>query len=214
MPVHDEVLRVERVGPLGVVVLIGRDGVRLRRRIEQLVPCHLPDIDPIVDPRLQRPASDYPCKVCGSPDDGPRMLLCDACGTGWHMLCLVPQLSAVPSGQWVCPKCVELRREAPEGPAPARPAPAAVLFPNTATRRRDKEAADLHGKRVLRVGYVGRGREKERVEYWGELMFRGPLERPRYSWLEWDGGAAESISLVEAKKMLADMEALRSPKRG
>ncbi|KXZ46580.1 hypothetical protein GPECTOR_42g791 [Gonium pectorale] len=130
------------------------------------------------------------------------------------MRCLVPQLSTVPFGQWVCPKCVELPREAPEGPAPARPAPAAVLFSNAATRRRDKEAADLHGKRVLWVGYVGRGREKERVEYWGELVFRGPLERPRYFWLEWDGGAAESISLVEAKKMLATTEALRSQKRG
>ncbi|KXZ55652.1 hypothetical protein GPECTOR_2g1202 [Gonium pectorale] len=31
MPVHDEVLQVERVGLLGVVVLIGRDGVRLKR---------------------------------------------------------------------------------------------------------------------------------------------------------------------------------------
>ncbi|KXZ55384.1 hypothetical protein GPECTOR_3g510 [Gonium pectorale] len=162
MPVHDEVLRVERVGPLGMVVLIGRDGVRLRRRIEQLVPCHLPDIDPIVDPRAQRPPSDYPYEVCGSPDDGPRMLLCDACGTGSHMRCLVPQLSAVPSGQWVCPK----------------------------------------------------GREKESVEYWGELVFRGTLERPRYFWLKWDGGAAESSSLVEAKKMLAATEALRIPKRG
>ncbi|GLI63656.1 hypothetical protein VaNZ11_006693 [Volvox africanus] len=58
LPVHDEVLRIERVGPMGVVVLVGKNGERMRRRMEQLRPCHLVDIDPIVDPRLQRPSAD------------------------------------------------------------------------------------------------------------------------------------------------------------
>ncbi|PNH11159.1 PHD and RING finger domain-containing protein 1 [Tetrabaena socialis] len=33
------------------------------------------------------------------------MLLCDGCGTGWHLYCLQPALSTVPAGTWVCPGC-------------------------------------------------------------------------------------------------------------
>jgi hypothetical protein len=116
MPQRDEVLRVESVGDLGVVVLIGRDGRRTRQRVEQLVPCHLPDIDPIVVPQLARPLADLACEVCGLPHPEETMLLCDACGTGWHMACLTPPLLYVPEGSWVCPGCVEAQREAPALP--------------------------------------------------------------------------------------------------
>ncbi len=64
------------------------------------------------------------------------------------MQCLDPPLSAMPPGQWVCLECVKLRREAPAGPEQALPEADPVLFPNTATRRRDQEAAAFDGKRV------------------------------------------------------------------
>ncbi|GFR41142.1 hypothetical protein Agub_g1791 [Astrephomene gubernaculifera] len=199
-PVREAVLRVESVGPLGVAVLIGRDGTRIRRRVEQLVPCHLPDLDPIVDPRLMRPAADHACQVCASPRDGGKMLLCDACGTGWHLYCLVPPLSQVPEGSWVCPECVQLQREAPAGPAPPQPEPTAVLFPNAATRRRDDEAAALDGRRIVRMVSKGRGRGRE--EQLGVLRYRGGLARPHYFYAEWDGGFAEAVGLPAAKRML------------
>lgn len=202
MPVYDQVLRVERVGALGVAVLIGRDGARIRRRIEQLVPCHL-DVDPIIDVRLQRPAADLACEVCGAPNLEERMLLCDACGTGWHLHCLSPPLASVPPGQWVCPPCVGLKREVPEGPPQVPSEPSATIFPNAATKRRDREAQALDGKRVKRVAMVGQGRQRQRQEHWGTLRFRGELHRPRYFWVEWDGGHAESMGLPEAKRLIA-----------
>ncbi|GLC33906.1 hypothetical protein PLESTF_000189600 [Pleodorina starrii] len=202
MPVYDEVLRVERVGAMGVAVLLGRDGGRIRRRIEQLVPCHLPDLDPIVDVRLQRPTTDLACEVCESPEDEARMLLCDACGTGWHLQCLSPPLSAVPPGQWVCPECVKLRREAPVGPEMALPKAAPVLFPNAATRRRDEQAAALDGVRVKRVVYTGQGRQRARSVVWGTVRYRGALARPHYFLVEWDEGSAEPMGITAVNRLL------------
>ncbi|PNH03441.1 Retrovirus-related Pol polyprotein from transposon [Tetrabaena socialis] len=65
-PQYDTILRVESVGPQGVAVLMGRDGARTRRRVEQLLPCHLP-VNPIVDPRLFRPARDLQCERPDQP---------------------------------------------------------------------------------------------------------------------------------------------------
>jgi hypothetical protein len=35
------------------------------------------------------------------------MLLCDACGVGYHLECLRPPLSRVPKNSWVCPACAQ-----------------------------------------------------------------------------------------------------------
>ncbi len=105
---HDTILRVESVGPLGVAVLVGRDGARVRRRVEHLRPCHL-DVDPAIDPQLFRPERDLQCEVCGSPHEAGKMVLCDGCNTGWHTHCL--RLAGVPKGQWTCPRCREMDAE-------------------------------------------------------------------------------------------------------
>ena len=51
------------------------------------------------------------CAVCLGQDDdeGNDMLLCDGhgCDVGYHLRCLQPPLSAVPEGEWLCPKCTE-----------------------------------------------------------------------------------------------------------
>jgi hypothetical protein len=199
-PVREQILRVESVGPLGVAKLLGRDGVVTRRHVEQLLPCHLPDIDPIVDVRLQQPRASLACQVCASPRDAASMLLCDGCGTGWHLACLVPPLDAVPEGSWVCPECVTLQREAPAAPAGVREDPTGVLFPNAATRRRDDAAAALDGSRIQR--WVVKGRAKQ--SQLGVLRYRGGLARPRYFYAEWDGGSAESVTLATAKRLIAN----------
>ena len=33
------------------------------------------------------------------------MLLCDCCGSEWHMGCLCPRVEKVPGGTWECWKC-------------------------------------------------------------------------------------------------------------
>ena len=46
------------------------------------------------------------CRFCGSGEDsqGNEILLCDTprCPEAWHLQCLRPRLTAVPSGAWHC----------------------------------------------------------------------------------------------------------------
>ena len=203
-PQYDNILRVESVGPLGVAVLIGRDGARVRRRVEQLLPCHL-EVDPIVDPRLFRPSRDLQCEVCGSPHDEARMLLCDHCNTGWHLSCLTPPLSVAPPGAWSCPHCQRLRQEEQGAPPQAAPQPVEpcigkVLFPRAATRRLDLEAEGLHGQRVQQL--ESGGRRGPVVVRHGTLRFRGAIARPRYFLVQWSTGEEEELTLTRAKRML------------
>ncbi|PNH06026.1 hypothetical protein TSOC_007690 [Tetrabaena socialis] len=162
------ILQVESVGAQGVAVLMGRDGARTRRRVEQLLPCHLP-VNPIVDPRLFRLARDLQCEVCGSPHVAARMLLCDGCNTGWHWPCL--HLRAQPEG------AREALAEQPGAEPSARPDVGRELFPRAGTRRLDEEAAGLHLRRVRLGERAERGREAGRAQE-GVLQFRGALARP------------------------------------
>jgi len=48
------------------------------------------------------------CLVCKKPDDeegGATLLECEKCENPYHLHCLTPPLSAVPEGEWFCPKC-------------------------------------------------------------------------------------------------------------
>ena len=199
-PQHDVILRVESVGPLGVAVLIGRDGARTRRRVEQLLPCHL-EVDPIVDTRLFRPARDLQCELCGSPHGEKRMLLCDGCNTGWHWTCL--ELPKKPEGEWLCPRCRELGLGGPQGPVPEREAAGKLLFPRAATRQRDEEAAALDGRKVQRLEQgEGRGKGKRVRRREGVLEYQGALARPRYFVVRWSGGESEGVTLSRARRML------------
>ena len=93
-------LRVVEVSGEGVATLLGRCGTERKEHINNLAPCHLPDLDPVIDPRLAVPAYDLACELCGFADQGDKMLLCDGCGTGWHLYCLRPVLKSVPQGTW------------------------------------------------------------------------------------------------------------------
>ena len=46
------------------------------------------------------------CRVCGKDDDEEYALLCDSCDGCYHTFCLVPQLEAIPEGEWHCTSCV------------------------------------------------------------------------------------------------------------
>lgn len=45
------------------------------------------------------------CEVCQRSDREDSMLLCDGCDAGYHLECLVPQLTEVPEGSWYCDNC-------------------------------------------------------------------------------------------------------------
>jgi hypothetical protein len=40
--------------------------------------------------------------VCGSPERGDEMILCDACDMGWHLACVTPPLPGVSAYYYYC----------------------------------------------------------------------------------------------------------------
>jgi len=52
------------------------------------------------------PPDDFHYQVCQSPFDEHKMLLCDICNAGYHMVYLLPPLTAIPHGTWKCPLCI------------------------------------------------------------------------------------------------------------
>ncbi|CAG9809326.1 unnamed protein product [Chironomus riparius] len=55
--------------------------------------------------KWSRSAEKIGCLVCKSKSDPEQTLLCDQCNKGWHMFCLKPKLTQIPSGDWFCPRC-------------------------------------------------------------------------------------------------------------
>ena len=141
------ILRVVRPKADGTVVLVGRDGKTITLHCKHLAPCHLPNVDPTIDPQLAVPSKHLPCTLCNFPDRADVMPLCDLCGKGYHIDCLDPPLDAVPSSSWVCPQCQP-------------PAQLVSQMHRTAESAADPVAdADLHNRvwrvqKVLRSGVV------------------------------------------------------------
>ena len=46
----------------------------------------------------------FPCFVCREKKRVVTMLSCNQCQHGWHMTCLRPPLTSLPSGQWNWPR--------------------------------------------------------------------------------------------------------------
>ncbi len=99
------ILRVRKVLASGVLMLEGRDGVAWKDHGCNCAPCHLPNVDGIVDPSLVVIRADLRCMLCGSRGGAAHMLVCDKCPRGWHMACMIPPMDVVPIGRWVCPRC-------------------------------------------------------------------------------------------------------------
>ena len=169
LPTKEEVLRVRSISKQGVATLIGRCGSERRENVSNLAPCHLPNLDPIIDPRLAVPSTELCCEVCGFPHAESRMLLCDGCGTGWHTYCLQPPLKDVPPGTWVCPDCMQAgvtKEQIEARPLEPRGRRAPVFQTAAQRRRRQQRAASLVGtvvEQLVRDGAVGLMRPRRGV---------------------------------------------------
>jgi hypothetical protein len=206
-----EILRVVAVRPQGQVTLQGKCGTTIQQNIVNLAPCHLPNIDPTVDPTLARPPEDLPCEVCNSPYDEARMLLCSNCATGWHLQCLTPPLKRVPAGAWLCPYCVAAGVDI--GPVAAREAAndqyrqdlaekarldVAPLF-GKQRRRMLAEAESLHGRYII---YPFPGPNRTKVPTWGLVHYRGHQHYPQCMRVYYPSGQHFDVTLRSVRPYL------------
>ena len=81
----------------GLLLLIGKDGKEYCKHSKNLSTCHLP-IEGTVHPEPAVVLKDLPCFVCREKKWAAMMLLCDKCQRSWHMTCLRPPLTSLPSG--------------------------------------------------------------------------------------------------------------------
>lgn len=58
-----------------------------------------------VDRAVQKVIDAEPCTICKDPDAHDNMVICDGCDRMFHLRCLMPPQSTVPSGSWLCPAC-------------------------------------------------------------------------------------------------------------
>ncbi|XP_071850696.1 tyrosine-protein kinase BAZ1B-like isoform X2 [Apostichopus japonicus] len=58
--------------------------------------------------KWEKSSENAKCKICRKKGDTSQILLCDECNQPFHLLCLRPALTSVPSGEWKCPSCAPL----------------------------------------------------------------------------------------------------------
>ncbi len=93
------ILRVRKVLAYGVLMLEGCDGVVWKDHVRNCAPCHLPNVDGIVDPSLVVIQANLRCTLCESKSGAAHMLVCDKCSRGWHMVCMTPPMDVIPAGR-------------------------------------------------------------------------------------------------------------------
>ena len=202
---HPEVLRVVEVKDSGVLTLQGQCGTLIDMHISACSPCHVPVEDAHVYPTLARPPADMACEVCMMANSEATMLLCDECGTGWHMRCLNPPLSAIPPGAWVCPSCeaagvslndVEVRNAAVPALAPVNDYVRQSLGPHM----------ELDGKKIYQLWRHSEPGAKARLRWHaGTATYLG--HRGRFAWfrVDYDDGDSCIISMANLRAIIARM---------
>ncbi|RUS86394.1 hypothetical protein EGW08_005844 [Elysia chlorotica] len=55
--------------------------------------------------KWEKSAENAKCKICRKKCDDAKLLLCDECNQAFHMYCLRPAISKLPTGDWFCPAC-------------------------------------------------------------------------------------------------------------
>jgi transposase InsO family protein len=190
-----EILRVLRVRPAGILVLQGKCGRTIERNVVNVAPCHLPHIDGAIDEATAKIHADVACEACNFPDDTATMLLCDKCSRGWHLRCLTPRLSKIPTGEWVCPTC-KMQEGAVEAMAEA--AADELAQPRRRSARAAGQAANLDGRWLVKeFEDEATGRTKP---YWGRITNLGAKHKPYCLRVEYQDGDEETMTVTEAAR--------------
>eukprot|EP00775_Hariotina_reticulata_P009856 gene9856-biopygen11780 len=200
------ILRIAQVKPSGVLLLQGKCGRFTEARQEHCAPCHLPNLDPTIDPVLAFDNSTV-CEVCSKERPVSQLLICELCAKGYHMKCLQPQLTTLPEGLWICQPCADAggtlaeaqRKQAQRQEALDR-ATLPNLYPDAAMKRRDQQAQQLHG-RLIHKSWAEPGKSSRRW-FWGRLHYRGPLSWPNYFVAVYEDSDYEIMSAATAKRFL------------
>ena len=169
------ILRVHEVRDTGVLRVQGRCSRIISVHASKCAPCHLPDIDPTMDPSLTVPEADLACHKCHDPGDEARMLLCDNCEQGCHTYCCEPPLDKVPKGVWVCNDCEALGVKSSDVGKGIRERAQRELQQARADdlTPAEKRAKAHHGRLVTKEFYHPPRSRRLRM-FWGRLSFRGP----------------------------------------
>ncbi|KAK3281814.1 hypothetical protein CYMTET_10410 [Cymbomonas tetramitiformis] len=187
----DPILQIKELPNDGTAVLQSRCGSTCNAHCSQIAICHLPDIDPTITYNLDD-NEDARCQVCKKADRPASILLCDDCNQGYHLACLQPKLTRVPTEEfWYCPRCLGLL-------------PDDDLSPQylTAYENRGKQ---LDGKRALKV--------IDGIPYEGTIRWLGAAERPYALRCEYDDGDTETFTLAELQQYLLPDNATAAQKQ-
>ena len=90
-------LWMKEMSPSGLLLLEDKDGKECHDHFKKIAPCPR-YIKGTIRPKLAVMAEGFPCFVCGETKGVATMLLYDQCQSGWHIACLGPPLTSLPSG--------------------------------------------------------------------------------------------------------------------
>ena len=182
------ILRVHKVTDAGALELIGSDGTTKTVPAAYCARCPLPNVDGRV--RQDAPiTADTACRVCSRTDQEEVMVLCDGCDGAWHVHCLTPAITAVPSGDWFCARCSAMGRSA-EAPRPSASRRAVQAATTDAGQRFHTDAQGLDGQQALVDGAMGV------VEY------MGLAHRPRCFRVRFADGTTTTLALTALRRAL------------
>jgi len=99
------ILKIKAIRPSSVLELQGADGCTIWDHSKNCAPCHLLNLDPTIIMSTWIPPLDHPCQVCQKTDDVDHMLFCNNCNGGYHLFCLKPKLTQIPTSIWYYSSC-------------------------------------------------------------------------------------------------------------
>jgi transposase InsO family protein len=144
---HPDILRVREVKDSGILILEGRCGTPISVHVSAVTPCHVPVLDGAIYLSLAQTVEGA-CQVCNRVDSEETLLICNGCGTLWHLRCLTPPLLAVPSAPvWLCPGCT--LSGVKESDVQANEAAAPTILPSDPIIRRPAGPHLQHEGRVI-----------------------------------------------------------------
>jgi hypothetical protein len=204
------ILRVAEVRPTGVLILQGRCGTKRAVHAGHCAPCHLPNVDPTIDPSLRPGPAEAVCEKCDTDDVAAKGLLifCDNCNGGWHLSCHDPVLPAVPKGTWVCSECEGqgITKVMVEGLQQDGDARAAEQLQREKLTAYELRARDVDGRYLRKCFTKDLQGNAVAQWYWGQAHFRGRSPDGNLI-IAYEDGDTEVTTLLKLKNSKAEWQA-------